>query len=129
VSLHELQTINLADYIIQPYLDIKHEVSFYFIDGILQHTLYNPDPSKRWELATFEPSQTQVEIALSFVKWNSLSYGIQRVDFCITADEQFLLIEIEDWCPYLSLLEIESSLRDNFLGNLVKSLQIIRTRS
>jgi hypothetical protein len=129
LSLEELQATQLDGYIIQPFVAIKHEVSFYYIDGVLQHALYNPESTKRWELAPFHPSQEQEDIARTFVNWNTLSFGIQRIDCCITEDNQFLLIEIEDWCPYLSLLEIKPEIRNHFLKNLVISLEKTLARS
>ncbi len=108
--------------IIQPALTLAREASFYFIDGKLQFALATINPYDRWHLKPFEPTPEQKICAQKFVDWNTLPRGIQRIDFGITADGEFLLMEIEDWCPYLSLLDIDEQLRTNFLDNLVLAL-------
>lgn len=122
LSAAALQTKKLTNCIIQPALTLVREVSFYFIDNKLQFALSTIDPHDRWRLEPFEPTPKQKNCAQSFVDWNTLPYGIQRVDFCIMPDGEFLLMEIEDWCPYLSLLDIDKELRKKFLDNLVLAL-------
>ena len=122
LARRELINTELQDAIIQPFVDFKHETSFYYIDGDLQYVLYTPYPKKRWDLMPFEPTVDQLEIAQRLVSWNTLPYGIQRIDFGITDSGDMLLIEIEDWCPYLSLREIPNDLSNRFLATIMRSL-------
>lgn len=121
----ELIHKQIEDCIIQPFLKLKQEISFYFIDGELQFALRTKDPGKRWELMPFQPTLEQIQMAKEFVEWNTLPYGIQRIDFGLTEHDEFLLMEIEDWCPYLSLLEIDEERRSHFLSNLTDALNRI----
>ncbi len=114
---------HLKQQILQPYIPFEYELSFYFIDNKLQHTLYAPNKKERWKLKEFHPSHKDRAFANRFVEWNALPYGIQRVDACRTKNGELLLMEIEDLCPYLSLLEISPKLRNRFLKNLVQSIQ------
>lgn len=125
MSKREVLTTNLNGFIIQPKLDIKEEVSFYFIDNKLQYSLYTPNKEERWNLKPFTPTKEEIALAIKFVKYNNLKQGIQRIDFCRLHTGELLLMEIEDLCPYLSLLDIDASLREKFLQNLVSSLQKI----
>lgn len=122
VKRSELSEKRIHDCIIQPLTRFKQEISFYFIDGALQFALETRDPSKRWELVPFQPRLEQIRIAQNFVEWNTLPYGIQQIDFGLTESGELLLMEIEDWCPYLSLLEIDEKARSSFLRNLMHAL-------
>ncbi|MBI2623825.1 MAG: hypothetical protein HYW65_04665 [Candidatus Liptonbacteria bacterium] len=115
------------EYIIQPLLKLQQEISFYYIDGELQHVLGTRDIRHRWELAPFTPTAAQMQIAQEFVAWNTLPYGIQRIDFALTKHGEFLLMEIEDWCPYLSLLEIQKETRTKFLARFLTALHTLHT--
>ncbi|MDO8564204.1 MAG: hypothetical protein Q7R87_04295 [Nanoarchaeota archaeon] len=123
VSMHELFELNLQGYVIQPFIDIEAELSLYFIDNKLQHALYTPNKEERWNLKPFTPTTEELAFAQQFVKWNNLPYGLQRIDACRMKDGRLLLMEIEDFCPFLSLLEIDKTLKDDFLDTLVKSLK------
>jgi len=123
VNQAELENSYQATDIIQPYIDFSYELSFYYIDNILQHTLYAPDKNNRWDLKEFQSSVEDKKFAQQFIDWNTLPYGIQRIDACRLPNGQLLLMEIEDLCPYLSLLEIPTGLRENFLQNLLTSLK------
>ncbi|MBI2148674.1 hypothetical protein HYU23_03260 [Candidatus Woesearchaeota archaeon] len=112
---------NPKNYIIQPLLKIKKEISFYFIDKKLQYTLYTS--KDRWDLKYYKPNKYEINLANQFSNWNKLKYGIQRIDMCKTGDNSMLLMEIEDFCPFLSLKDINYKLRNKFLKNLIKSLQ------
>lgn len=111
------------DTLIQPLIDFEYEVSFYFIDREFQYALYAPDKNKRWQLEEYIPSKEDLEFAQSFIEWNNLDCGIQRVDACRDENKQLLLVELEDLNPYLSLLELKDETRDNFIENLRKSLK------
>lgn len=125
VTRQELKKRELANYIIQPFIDFTYELSFYFIDNTLQHTLYAPNKKDRWDLKEFKPSLKDVAFAEQFIQWNHLPYGIQRIDACRLPSGELLLMEIEDLCPYLSLLDINRHLRDMFLEKLSSSLETV----
>jgi len=113
---------NLAGFVIQPYVDYEHEISFYFIDGQLQYVLYAPNKNYRWFLKEFKPSKSDVKFANLFVNWNTMKYGLQRIDACRMKNGKLLLMEVEDICPYLSLLDVDKCLRNKLVKNLIKSI-------
>ncbi len=106
----------------QPAVDLLYEVSFYFINDKFQYALYAPDKSKRWEMKEYICSQEDISFAERFIQWNSIKYGIQRVDACRTTSGDLLLVELEDLNPYLSLLSLCDQSRSDFLNNLVSAL-------
>ena len=122
VNSTQLSEMDLTGSIVQPFVDFEYEVSFYFIDENFQYALYAPDKNKRWELALYEPTETDLEFAEKFIKWNALSHGIQRVDACRLQDGQLLLVELEDLNPYLSIDLLSNDLRENFVTNFRDSL-------
>ncbi|MBN1040458.1 hypothetical protein [Clostridium sp. ZS1] len=130
LSKEELyKNINLDDKntLIQPLINFKYEVSFYFIDKEFQYALYAPDKNKRWELKEYVPTKKDLEFAQKFIQWNNLNHGIQRVDACRTEENELLLVELEDLNPYLSLLEISDELRNKFVDSLKNSLRKVLT--
>ncbi|WP_252249443.1 hypothetical protein [Clostridium sp. VAP23] len=130
LSKEELyKNINLDDKntLIQPLINFKYEVSFYFIDKEFQYALYAPDKNKRWELKEYVPTKGDLEFAQKFIQWNNLNHGIQRVDACRTEENELLLVELEDLNPYLSLLEIADELRNRFVDSLKNSLRKVLT--
>ena len=115
--------VDLEGCVLQPRIRIRHEISFYFIDADFQYALYAPDSERRWQLAPYEHSPEDVDFAQRFIRWNSVSHGIQRVDACRTEDGELLLVELEDLNPYLSLHVLEESVRRRFLDRFVGSLR------
>ena len=109
--------------LIQPLINFEYEVSFYFIDKEFQYALYAPDKNRRWELKEYKATKEDLDFANSFIEWNNIAHGIQRVDACRDENGQLLLVELEDLNPYLSLLDISPKLRDKFVKNLKLSLQ------
>ncbi|MFF2329483.1 MULTISPECIES: hypothetical protein [unclassified Streptomyces] len=109
--------------LVQPRIDFRYEVSFYFIDHDFQYALYAPDPERRWVLEPYDPSGADLEFARSFVDWNTLDHGIQRVDACRTAAGELLLVELEDLNPYLSLDRVAQPVRAAFVTRLKASLR------
>jgi hypothetical protein len=112
----------LEGMLVQPRVDFRYEVSFYFVDDAFQYALHAPDPSRRWELAPYQPSEADLRFAEGFVAWNSISHGIQRVDACRTADGELLLVELEDLNPYLSLDLVGPAARESFVRALSEAL-------
>jgi hypothetical protein len=109
--------------LIQPLINFEYEVSFYFIDKEFQYALYAPDKNRRWELKEYKATKEDLDFANSFIEWNNINHGIQRVDACRDNNGKLLLVELEDLNPYLSLLDISPKLRDKFVKNLKLSLQ------
>ena len=109
--------------LIQPLINLEYEVSFYFIDKEFQYALYAPDKNRRWELKEYKATKEDLDFANSFIEWNNINHGIQRVDACRDNNGKLLLVELEDLNPYLSLLDISPKLRDKFVKNLKLSLQ------
>ena len=107
----------------QPRVTMTYEVSFYFIDRQFHYALYAPDPDRRWELTTYDPSRADLAFAQRFVDWNSLDHGIQRVDAARTVSGDLLLVELEDLNPYLSLDRVDTGTRDGFVSAMTSSLQ------
>ncbi|WP_455543479.1 hypothetical protein [Intestinibacter sp.] len=108
--------------LIQPAIDFKYELSFYFINDQFQYAMYAPNKEERWRLEKYEPTAKEIEFAKKFINWNDIKKGIQRVDACKTKEDELLLVELEDLNPYLSILELDDDTRDNFINNLIVQL-------
>ncbi|MER8042290.1 hypothetical protein [Streptomyces sp. NPDC094032] len=118
----ELAGLAYGDVLVQPRIDFRYEVSFYFVDDRFQYALYAPDPAKRWELEPYEADEADLRFARRFVDWNTLDHGIQRVDACRTPEGELLLVELEDLNPYLSLDLVPEAVRERFVAALSESL-------
>ncbi|WP_330321912.1 hypothetical protein [Streptomyces anulatus] len=118
----ELERAAEGSLLVQPRIDFRHEVSFYFVDDDFQYSLYAPDPERRWVLEPYAASAADLEFARRFIAWNSLTHGIQRVDACRTADGALLLVELEDLNPYLSLDRVGEEVREAFVARLKASI-------
>lgn len=117
---HDLRAeLNNQILIIQPKLDFLHELSFFFIDAQFQYALITK--SDRWDLEIYPATAAEIASASQYVSWNPV-HGIQRMDFLQTINHGLLLLEIEDWCPYLSLFDVENLPKEKFLENLMISL-------
>ncbi|MCX2950483.1 hypothetical protein [Lentzea sp. NEAU-D7] len=112
-----------ADVLVQPRIDFRYEVSFYFVDHDFQYALNAPDPAKRWELRPYVPSREDLEFAQRFVDWNDMAHGVQRVDACRTRQGDLLLVELEDLNPYLSLDRTPDDTRTRFVGAIAASIR------
>ncbi|MFF4759494.1 hypothetical protein [Streptomyces sp. NPDC001292] len=123
VPAGELPGLADGSVLVQPHIDFAYEVSFYFVDHDFQYALYAPDPERRWELRPYEPSREDLEFARSFVEWNTLDHGIQRVDACRAPSGELLLVELEDLNPYLSLDAVDDTRREAFVAALKSSLR------
>lgn len=127
LSKDELMKRNIRDgkMLIQPAIDFKYEVSFYFINDKLEYALYAPDKEKRWVLEKYEFNDEDVKFAERFIKWNDIKNGIQRVDACRTQSGELLLVELEDLNPYLSVQELDDKTREQFINDLIKAFNNI----
>ncbi|MGW4817143.1 hypothetical protein ACWEPB_36615 [Kitasatospora cineracea] len=119
---------SLDGMLVQPLIDFRYEVSFYFVDDAFQYALHAPDPARRWELTPYRPTGPDLDFARRFIDWNTLDHGIQRVDACRTATGELLLVELEDLNPYLSLDVVPQPQRDAFVAATAASLhRFLRT--
>lgn len=123
VPYEELAALPYGELLVQPRIDFRYEVSFYFVDDLFQYALYAPDPERRWVLEPYEPTAEDLVFARRFVDWNTLDHGIQRVDACRTPEGGLLLVELEDLNPYLSLDRVPEPVRERFAETLAGSLR------
>ena len=70
----------------------------------------------------YTPVKEDFDFCNTILDWNNLSHGIQRVDACRDENGNLLLVEMEDFNPYLSLLDISPNLREKFMLSLKESL-------
>jgi hypothetical protein len=120
--LDALDGVDLDGVVVQPRVDIVHELSFVFVGRRFQYALYAPDQAQRWKLVPYDPTDEDLAFAQRFVDWNALDVGVQRVDACRTRDGGLLLVELEDLNPYLSLDLVDTATRAGFVAALVASL-------
>lgn len=57
--------------LVQPRIDFRYEVSFYFVDHDFQYALHAPHPDRRWVLEPYAASSEDLDFARRFVEWNS----------------------------------------------------------
>ncbi|MFF9688670.1 hypothetical protein [Streptomyces sp. NPDC014623] len=109
--------------LVQPRIDFRYEVSFYFVDHDFRYALHAPHPDRRWVLEPYAPTAVDLAFARRFVEWNTLTHGIQRVDACRTPEGGLLLVELEDLNPYLSLDRVPEEVREAFVARMRASLR------
>lgn len=122
VPREELGGLAYGDILVQPRIDFRYEVSFYYVDDTFQYALHAPDPERRWVLDRYEPTDADLAFARRFIDWNTLDHGIQRVDACRTQEGALLLVELEDLNPYLSLELVSDRTRDSFVASMTASV-------
>lgn len=122
VPREQLAGLAYGDILVQPRIDFRYEVSFYYVDDAFQYALHAPDPERRWVLEPYRPTEADIDFARRFIDWNTLDHGIQRVDACRTREGELLLVELEDLNPYLSLDHLDDPTRDMFVTSMTTSL-------
>ncbi|MFC8175343.1 hypothetical protein ACFUJ0_28020 [Streptomyces sp. NPDC057242] len=122
VPRDRLDGLPYGDILVQPGVDFRYEVSFYYVDDAFQYALHAPDTGRRWVLEPYGPTDADLAFARRFIDWNTLDHGIQRVDACRTQDGGLLLVELEDLNPYLSLDRVPDRTRDAFVTAVTASL-------
>ncbi|AVH57853.1 MULTISPECIES: hypothetical protein [Streptomyces] len=122
VSRDQVGALAHGDTLVQPRIDFRYEVSFYYVDDVFQYALHAPDPDRRWVLEPYRPAEADLAFARRFIDWNTLDHGIQRVDACRTQEGDLLLVELEDLNPYLSLDHVDDATRDTFVTSMTTSL-------
>ncbi len=118
VPREHLADLRYDGLIVQPRVDLRYEVSFYFVDNAFLYALYAPHSDERWMLERYEPTAADLEFAQLFIDWNDIDHGIQRVDACRTANGELLLVELEDLNPYLSLDRLDPQTREAVVENV-----------
>ncbi|HWH30094.1 MAG TPA: hypothetical protein VNU26_14270 [Mycobacteriales bacterium] len=121
--LDSLDGVDLDGMLVQPRVDLVHEISFVFVGRRFQYAVYAPDRDRRWDLRPYTATEADLAFAQRFVDWNALDVGVQRVDACRTRDGELLLVELEDLNPYLSLDRLDDTTRSAFVAALVSSLE------
>ena len=71
----------------------------------------------------YHPLREDIEFALKFIDWNTCKLGIQRVDACRLQDGTLLLMELEDYNPYLSLDLLDSVTKNRFLELFCQTIE------
>ena len=133
-----------AGLIVQPMVAFDYEVSFVFVGQEFVYATYNggaragamlaegqPSASlagaaeQRWSaLEAYHPTADDVAFAARFARWNRCTRQIQRIDACReTASQRLLLMEVEDYNPWLSLDRLGDDQRAAFVRVLASSLQ------
>jgi len=134
LTVHELRQKATAapekyneGYVTQRVVDFEYEVSFYFVGATLVHALRTG--TERWKMAPYTEEgncstwEADVALARKFNEWNGLSRGVVRVDGVRERETgQLLLMEIEDYNPYLSLDLISEAAREGFVDTLARSI-------
>lgn len=123
LTKEELLQGKLNGRLIQPFIDFKYEVSFYYLDNSFQYALYAPDKNKRWELKEYKATSEDLEFANKFIEWNNIQTGITRVDACRCRDNNLLLVELEDLNPFLSIATLKKDTREKFISNMIYTLK------
>lgn len=123
MSPEELSDAQPKDRLIQPFVDFRYEVSFYYLDNQFQYALYAPDKTKRWALQEYEATEADLLFAEKFIRWNNMDRGITRVDACRLPDGSLLLVELEDLNPFLSIDVLPEAKREQFIGNFITALK------
>lgn len=123
MSPGELLETRPVDRLIQPYIDFRYEVSFYYLDNQFQYALYAPDRQKRWALEEYEATKADLAFAERFIQWNNMARGIMRVDACRLHDGTLRLVELEDLNPFLSIDVLSSQKREQFIHNFIEALR------
>jgi hypothetical protein len=123
VTADQLARIDRAGCLVQPKVDVRHEISFVFVGRAFSYAVYAPDRERRWDLTPYDADAQEIEFAQRFVDWNTLDVGVQRVDACRTVDGDLLLVELEDLNPYLSLDVLRPAVRESFCSALTHSLR------
>ncbi|MFT4832181.1 MAG: hypothetical protein ACI815_001833 [Psychroserpens sp.] len=124
LTKEEVLKIDLKGRLIQPYLDFKYEVSFYYLNNRFQYALYAPNKERRWELQEYGATKDDFNFAEKFIHWNNMERGIVRIDACRLKDNSLLLVEVEDLNPFLSLDALSETKRIAFLDNFIAALQM-----
>jgi hypothetical protein len=123
IARKDLLRKKLRDYLIQPYIKFDCEICFYFIDNEFIYAFSTPNRLRDEKYQVYQPTQKDMEFANKFVQWNKMSYGLQRVDAVrVSKTKELLLTELEDFGPYLYLLELPENVCVKVVSALANSI-------
>ena len=105
--------------VIQPKLDVSYETSYIFVDNEFEYAVKTR--KERWDLVFHEPMPDELALVKHLVEWNPIK-GIQRVDCVWTISGEQLVLELEDWCPFLSLFDTVGTPKDKVIFDILVSL-------
>jgi hypothetical protein len=118
------------DYLVQRAIENAYEVSFYFVGTACVYALRSGGPEARWEMFEYTREENgatweaDVAFASKMMEWNGSSRGVVRVDGIREASTgKLLLMEIEDYNPFLSLDLLSEKTREDFYDVLAASLR------
>lgn len=93
------------NYIIQPKIEFRSEVQFYYVGNKFEYALeFSPSKLPNYpEPTNYKFTKQELELANHFANLSPNYNGVQRIDFLKTKSGKLLLLEIEDSSPYLDL--------------------------
>ena len=118
LELRESSPALVANAIIQPELKVQFETSLVYVDNAFQFAVKTRD--SRWDLVVYKPDPREFKLAETFIGWNPIK-GVQRIDF-LWADDEPLLLELEDATAFLSLFDSDNTPRASFVEALYRSI-------
>jgi hypothetical protein len=118
----EITGMRAKSQILQPFVSIASEMSLFYLDGEFEYALRCSSPAQRWSLFPYIPTTMELNLAKQFILWNALEYGLQRIDLCRSHQNELFLMEIEDFCPFLSLADVDGTTRERFISRFRESL-------
>lgn len=124
LTLDELNKHFKEGYIIQPLINFKSEIQFYFINRKFIYALeFAPSKVPVYpDAKIYNYKQKELLLAQSFANLNDDLIGIQRINFLKTYNDELLLIEIEDSSPYLDLDMLDKKTLNRFFDNYYKMI-------
>ncbi|MDO8514707.1 MAG: hypothetical protein Q7S50_04135 [bacterium] len=120
-----LETADLTDYVIQPFVEFESEPSFFYLDNHFSYAITMPNRLSHKTIEIYRPTAAELQFAQSFVDWNALPYGLQRIDALRTKDGKLLLTEIEDESETLYLLDLKEPDRVRITHEIVRSMKAV----
>ena len=118
-------------YVVQRCVAFDYEVSFYFVGNQFVYALRSGGPEARWEMKPYTKEENastwaaDMAFAETLFKWNGPSRGVVRVDGVRESKTwRLLLMEVEDYNPYLSLDLLPQSKREEFVDILARSVRM-----
>jgi hypothetical protein len=120
---YQLSNAWLEDYIFQPYIDFVCEISFYFIDGEFIYAFSTKRKVGMHDIEEYSPTEEDLKFARRFVEWDNMECGLLRIDTCRTKDGHLLLVELEDFEPFLYLIRVEVATTNKMVDRLVKAMK------
>jgi hypothetical protein len=118
--------------VIQPWLTLENEVSFYFVDSEFVYATLSagagPEFEQRWIMTDWQPSNDETSWAKKYQDMAFQGHGLIRIDAGRLKDEQdsvkrLRLMEIETLSPFLSFDAANENSQHRIASALVKSIE------